>query len=55
MGEGGLDDLTFFIRHCYLQYTNFVSLSDKKSVIVSPVFAVHISRQKREVKTVSVL
>ena len=52
----------FFIRD-YLQYINFLRLSNKESVIVSPAFSVHTSRKKRErererereIKTVSVL
>ena len=49
MKEGGLEGLQ------HLQYTNFLSLSDKESVIVSPVIAVHTSRKKGGIKTVSVL
>ena len=37
---------TIFIKDYYLQYTNFLSLSDKKSVIVSPVITVHTLRKK---------
>ena len=48
MKEGGLDGLP------HLQYTNFQGLSDKKSVIVSPVFTVY-TLNKGEIKTVSVL
>ena len=44
-----------FIRDCYLQYTNFLSLSHKELVIVSPTFHVHTSRKTEETKTVSVL
>ena len=44
---------SIFIRDCYLQYTNFISLNDKESVIVSPVITVHTLRKKGEMKTVS--
>ena len=47
MREGGLDGLPD------LKYTNIQSLSNKESVIVSPVFTVHT--KKGEIKTVSVL
>ena len=43
------------IRDYYLQYTNFLSLSDKESVIVSPVITVYALRKKGEVKTMSLL
>ena len=38
-----------------LLYTKFLSLSDKKSVIVRPVTTFHTLREKGEIKTVSVL
>ena len=41
-----------FIREYYLQYTNFLSLSDKESMTVIPVYTL---RKIREIKTVSVL
>ena len=44
-----------FFRDYYLQYTNCLSLSDKESVIMNPVFSVHISRMKAVIKTESVL
>ena len=44
-----------FIRDCYLQYTNFLSLSDKELVIVSPVINVHTLRKKGEIKTMGFL
>ena len=34
----------------YLQYTNFLSLSNKESVIVSPVITVHTLRKKGEIQ-----
>ena len=46
---------SIFIRDYYMQYTNFLSQSDKKSVIVNPAFLDHASRKKGEIKTVSVL
>ena len=46
---------SFFIRANYLQYTNFLRLSDKESVTVSPVIPVYGSRKKTEIKTVSVI
>ena len=39
-------------RDYYLQYTNFRSLRDKESVIVSPTINVHTLRKKGEIKTV---
>ena len=49
MREGRLDGLP------HLQYTNFLSLSNKESVIVSLVITVHTLKKKGEIKTVSVL
>ena len=46
---------SIFIRDYYLQYTNFLSLSDKGSMIVNPVTTVHTLRRKGEVKTVPVI
>ena len=46
---------SIFIRDYYLQYTNFLSLSDKESVILSPVYSDFTLTKKREVKTASVL
>ena len=46
---------SIFVRDNYLQYTNFLSLSDKGSVIVIPVIPVYTLRKKIEIKTVSVL
>ena len=37
---------SIFIRDYYLQYTNFLRLSNKESVIVSPVITVHTLRKK---------
>ena len=55
MGESGLDDLSFWSQasspEATIQYTNFLSLSDKELVIVSPIFPVHTSRKEREIKT----
>ena len=48
MRKGGLDGLPD------LKYTNIQSLSNKKSVTVSPVFTVH-TLKKGEIKKVSVL
>ena len=44
-----------FIRDYYLQYTNFLSLSNKESATVSPVITVHTLRKNGGIKTVSVL
>ena len=44
MKEGGLDGLP------QLQYSNFLSLSHKESVTVSPVIIVHTLRKKVELK-----
>ena len=49
MREGRLDGLP------HLQYTNFLRLSNKESVIVSLVITVHTLKKKGEIKTVSVL
>ena len=46
---------SIFIGGYYLQYTNFLSLSNKESVIVSPLITVHTLRKNVEIKTVSVL
>ena len=46
---------SIFIKDYYLQYINFLSLSDKESVIVSPVITAHTLRKKEKIKTVSVL
>ena len=46
MKEGGLESLP------HLQYTNFLSLSNEESVIVSPAIAVHTFKKKGEIKTV---
>ena len=47
MGEVGLDDLP------HQQYTKLLSLSDKESVIVSPVITFHTLRKMQEIKIVS--
>ena len=39
----------------YLQYTNFLSLSNKESVVVSPIITVCTFRKKGEIQTVSVV
>ena len=41
---------SIFIRDYYLQYTNFLSLSDKGSMIVNPVTTVHTLRRKERLK-----
>ena len=46
---------SIFIRYWYLQSTNFLNLSEKKSVIVSPVITAHFLRKKGKIKTVSIL
>ena len=47
--------LSIFLREYYLQYTNFLSLRDKESAVVSTVISVHTSEKQEEIKTVSVL
>ena len=47
--------LCIFPREYYLQQTNFLSLSNNESVIVSAVIHVHTSDNQEEIKTVSVL
>ena len=44
-----------FVRGYYLQYTNFLSLNNKESVIVSAVIRVHASGKQEEIKAVPVL
>ena len=39
---------------CYLQYTNFLNLSDKKSVKVSFDFPIHASGKQEEIKAAPV-
>ena len=46
---------SIFIGGYYMQYTNFLRLSNKESVIVSPLITVHTLRKNVEIKTVSVL
>ena len=46
MKEGGLESLP------HLQYTNFLSLSNEESVIVSRAIALHTFRKKGEIKTI---
>ena len=45
MREGWLDVFLF-----WLQYTNFVSLSNEESVIPSPIIPVYTLRKNREIK-----
>ena len=47
--------LNIFLREYYLQYTNFLSLSDKETIIVSIVISVHTLEKQQEIKTVSIL
>ena len=47
--------LNIFLREYYLQYTNFLSLSDKETITVSTVISVHTLEKQEEIKTVSVL
>ena len=44
-----------FIRDYYLQYTNFLSLSNKESLIVSPAITIHTLMKKRKIKARSFL
>ena len=46
---------SIFIRDYYLQYTNFLSMSNKVSVIVSSIISVHTFTKKEEIQTVSVV
>ena len=46
---------SILIRDYYLQYTNFLNLSNKESAIVSPVITAHTLRKNEEIKTVSTL
>ena len=46
---------SIFIRDYYPQYTNFLSLSNKESVIVSPIITVHTLRKSGEIQTMSVV
>ena len=46
---------SIFIRDYYLQYTNFLSMSNKVSVIVSSIISVHTLTKKKEIQTVSVV
>ena len=46
---------SIFIRGYYLQYTNFLSMSNKVSVIVSSIISVHTLTKKKEIQTVSVV
>ena len=39
------------MRHYYLQYTNFLSLSNKESVIVNPDTTAHTFAKKELIKT----
>ena len=54
-GEFSIPIASIFIEVYYLQYTNFLSLSDKESVIVIPVVTTNILRKKGEITAVSVL
>ena len=47
--------LNIFLREYYLQYTNFLNLSDKETITVSTVISVHTLEKQEEIKTVSVL
>ena len=42
---------SILLRGCYLQYTNFLSLTDKELVIVRGVIPVHASEKQWEIKT----
>ena len=46
---------SIIIKENYLYYTDFLSLSDKESVILSTFIPVYTLRKKTEIKTVSVL
>ena len=47
--------ISIFLREYYLQYTNFLRLSDKKSAIVSAGIPAHTSVKQEEIKTVSLV
>ena len=59
MREVGLDGLLFLLQTAYQRLLptipNFLSLSDKELVIVSPVISVHTLRKKGEIKTMPFL
>ena len=44
-----------FIRCCYLQYVDYLSLRDNELVIVGTVVPVYASRNQRDIKVDSVL
>ena len=44
-----------FLRDCFLQYTKFLTLSDKESAIVSALIPVHASEKQGEIKVVPIL
>ena len=52
MREGELDNSKHLHQRLLPAMHQFFELSDKESVVVSPVITVHISRKKREIQTV---
>ena len=46
---------SIFLRDCYLQNTNFLSLSDKESVNLRVAIAIHVSGTQVEIKAAPVL
>lgn len=50
-----MDGLTFCLQTFLLQYTNFLSPTNKESVILSAVIPVHALWKQEEIRTVSVL
>ena len=46
---------SIFLRGCYLQCTNFLSLGNKESVIVSTVIPVDASGKQGEIEVATVL
>ena len=47
--------LNVLLREYYLQYTNFLNLSNKELEVVSAVIPVHTSDKQEEIKSLSVL
>ena len=47
--------LNVLLREYYLQYTNFLNLSNKELEVISAVIPVHTSDKQEEIKSLSVL
>ena len=60
MRDGGVDASPFWsqisiLKDCYLQNTNFLSLSNKESITLGAIVTVHVSGKQRKMKAVPVL